>query len=149
MSVSEATYRRATFSIPAYLAAMLVASEVVAILLIIGFSFGGSMSAGVVMVAVLVAPVAGLFALPLFLSAVLIALHIVNRWKSEKPVVYGVLGGVLSSVTCLILVMPGFRSGSEGLSLAQMAPIFALLAGFAGGFTYRCVARQEMRNILT
>ena len=128
---------------------MLVASEVVAILLIIGFSFGGSMSAGAVMVAVLVAPVAGLFALPVFLPAVLLALYLVNRWKSEQPVVYGLLGGVLSGATCLIFVIPGFRPGSEGLALGQMAPLFALVAGFAGGFTYRCVARQEMRNILT
>ena len=101
------------------------------------------------MVAVLVAPVAGLFALPVFLPAVLLALYLVNRWKSEQPAVYGLLGGVLSGATCLIFVILGFRPGSEGLTLGQMAPLFALVAGFAGGFTYRCVARQEMRNILT
>jgi hypothetical protein len=128
---------------------MLVASEVVAILLLIGFSFGGPMSPAMVIVAVLVAPVAGLLALPLFLPAVLISLYLANLWKSEKPVTYGLLGGVLSGVTCLIFVIPGFRPGSEGITLAQMAPLFALIAGFAGGFTYRCVARQEMRNILT
>ena len=149
MAATGVAYTKATFSIPAYLAATLVASEMTAAMVLVGFSFGGPVSPGVIMVAVLIAPVAGLFALPFFLPAVLLALCFVNRWKTEKPVVYGLLGGVLSGATCLIFVMPGFRPGSNGLTLAQMAPLMALVAGFAGGFTFRCVARQEMRDILT
>ncbi|UYN98977.1 MAG: hypothetical protein KIT02_13715 [Devosia sp.] len=148
LSATEA-HTRATFSIPAYLVAMLVASEVVAILMLIGISFGSPMLPGIVIVAMLVAPVVGLFASPLFLPAALITLYLANRWKIEKPVAYGSLGGVLSGITCLIFVLPGFRPNSDGLTLAQIAPLFALVAGFSGGFTYRCVARQDMRNILT
>lgn len=118
-------------------------------MLVVYFLLSGGTTPGVALVAVLVAPIVGLFAMPFLFPVFILALCVVNRWQIEAPLSYGLVGGCIVGLPGLILVTLSLWANRGIVAPAQFAPLLTFAAGFSGGFTYRCVARQEMGNILT
>ena len=138
-------HRVARFSIPAYLCAMLAGSETVAVLVAAGVIVSGGTGAFLVLVVVLVvAPLAALVALPLFLPSALMTLLVVNRWQFDHPAIYGGLNAAFGAITAGLL---GLLSNS--LATGMLWLVAGVVGGFVAGVVYRWVNLHETRNILT